>query len=141
MEKTIILVYGTLRKGESNHAYLQSSKYLGIGKIEGELWGKYDWFPYLTLGNGTVKGEIYEINELTFRAIDGLEGYPYHYNRKEVPVKIQGQEETIKAWVYFVDDQGEQSSKIESGDWLNRGYNPTQQDKPKEEENDESNRN
>jgi gamma-glutamylcyclotransferase (GGCT)/AIG2-like uncharacterized protein YtfP len=71
-----VFVYGTLRKGESNHHYLQ-----GGVLIEDGVWAKgytmYDLIAYpcaIPTQEGQIKGEIWQIDENCLAEIDKLEG-------------------------------------------------------------------
>ncbi|GAB4200390.1 MAG: gamma-glutamylcyclotransferase [Thermoflexibacter sp.] len=71
-----VFVYGTLRKGESNHHYLKEGLL-----IEDEVWAKgytmYDLVAYpfaVPTAVGQIKGEIWQIDERCLAKIDKLEG-------------------------------------------------------------------
>jgi len=66
-----------------------------------------------------VQVEVYEVDDNTFRHLDGLEGYPRFYNRKEVDINLEDGTMT-KAWIYFVEDYTRYSKYpvVESGDWV-----------------------
>ena len=104
-----VAVYGTLRKGFGNNRLLESSKFVGEGKIDNN-WSlfvpvvddKMVSFPYAveeTSDEGFVC-EVYEIDDKTLKSLDYLEGYPSFYDRKEVEVELNG--EKVTASMYFV---------------------------------------
>ena len=79
-----VFVYGTLKRGYGANHFLGTSNYLGKAVVKGfQLYNPYP-FPYAIEEEGMIIGELYEINERTLWTLDGLEGYPYHYNRKLV---------------------------------------------------------
>ena len=59
-----------------------------------------------------VKGELYFVDETTFEILDSLEGHPRWYERKLIPVIVEGKEYT--AWTYFNKPAGK---LIKSGDY------------------------
>lgn len=85
------------------------------GYIEGLL---YDLGPYpgLKPGQMPVTVELYKVDNL--ERIDMLEGYPYLYDRKLVPVYIKPDltGKFCTAWTYYFNDDLT-SDIIESGDW------------------------
>ena len=79
-----LFVYGTLKKGGSNHGFLTetNSKFLCNYEMKGfDLIDLGYGFPYMMTGNGSVLGEVYEINQKALDSIDRLEGHPFHYKR------------------------------------------------------------
>lgn len=76
--RKLIAVYGTLKKGFSNHRVMGESKLLGKIRTE-PIFTMYSLggFPALTKdGNTKVSAEVYEVNcENTLNRIYRLEGY------------------------------------------------------------------
>lgn len=73
-----LFVYGSLRKGMYNYVrYLEgNSTFLGYGYVQGELYTLQGVsYPALLAGDGSVLGEIYEVDDEVEKAIDELEGY------------------------------------------------------------------
>jgi gamma-glutamylcyclotransferase (GGCT)/AIG2-like uncharacterized protein YtfP len=61
-------------KGMVNHAFLKDSKFVGEAEVNGfdmYLLGNY---PGVINGSGRVKGEIYEVSNVTLGEINELEG-------------------------------------------------------------------
>jgi len=92
-----LFVYGTL-KG--------SVQYLTGKFLETATLKQHDMyrsgvgeFPFITPGDGEIKGEVYEI--ISLGIFDRIEGYPELYDRKEVTVYG---DKKHKAWVYYVGD-------------------------------------
>ena len=95
--RTKIFVYGTLMKGMVNHAFLKDSKFVGKAEVSGfdmYLLGNY---PGVINGSGRVKGEIYEISDITLKDINELEGEGYLYVKTKVKT-IEGDE--VLLYVY-----------------------------------------
>jgi gamma-glutamylcyclotransferase (GGCT)/AIG2-like uncharacterized protein YtfP len=71
-------VYGTLRRGQSNHQVIVHwVKSVQPASIKGELYHLPYGYPAVTQGNGTVHGELMEFESpsMALAAMDELEGY------------------------------------------------------------------
>ncbi len=78
-----VFVYGTLLKGQENHErFLWNSEYLGKASVAGLDMYDIGSFPGIVPGDGTVKGELYEVSKATLRKLDYLEGEGSLYIRK-----------------------------------------------------------
>lgn len=101
MKHHLVFVYGTLMKGYGNHRLMKNATFLGYAETLEKYQLTYTSYPMLTEEPLVqVKGELYEVTEKDLLGpIDELEGYPYHYDRKEIEVKIN--EKTARAWVYI----------------------------------------
>jgi len=133
INKNIIFVYGTLRKGQLNHFYLRNAHYIGKGKtVE-----KYGFFitqtgiPFATCGSEypvSIVGEVYAVDDITLREIDHLEGHPFLYLREKVEIILETGEPTL-AWMYFFLNNGFITLKqpIQSGDFLRVSRSPEAQ--------------
>ena len=119
---TLVFVYGSLKKEYHNHLLLEKSKYLGQYSTNPEF-SMYDLgdFPAITLmGNTKIYGEVYLVDEETFKRLDKLEGYPRFYNRKVIDVYPVDGSESTKAWVYFINPEDinlEEDYRIDTGIW------------------------
>ncbi|HAS6311208.1 TPA: gamma-glutamylcyclotransferase [Vibrio vulnificus] len=111
----LVFVYGTLRKGESNHHYLQHSEFLG-GCQSGQEYRLYDLgdYPAVGEGNRAVSGEVYLIDDATLQVLDKLEDVPVEYRRETIATPF-GQ-----AWIYLYQDSSKLVEEIASGDWCQR---------------------
>jgi len=108
-------VYGSLRKGFSNHYLLQESRLLHTMRVPGFTMYDLGAFPAVTEGKGSITVEVYEITRETFKRLDRLEGYPNFYTRRKIHIKVG-----LKAWIYFVNPDSQFLSHpriVESGDW------------------------
>lgn len=88
-----VFVYGTLMNGQYNHnSYLAGAKLLGKATTEG--YDMYDLgsFPGIVKGNGSVKGELYEMAAEDIVRLDYLEGEGSLYNRACVSVRTEAEE-------------------------------------------------
>ena len=118
-----VFVYGTLRKGEVNHHFLEDAEFCGFYDLEGYEMFNVGAFPFAVPGEGRIKGEVYECDPATLATLDLLEGYydPYNrvnlFNRMEVPrfSTREGKPCLIYLWG---GDLSRSDKLIESGDWI-----------------------
>lgn len=112
-----VFVYGTLRKGESNHHLLKGrSMFVSENAVVGNL---VDLGPYPAMleGNGTVFGEVYMVGEQTLADLDKLEGHPTLYARRKVPLKFS-MDKYEEAYAYFfVQEIHGIAKKLPDGIW------------------------
>ena len=85
-----VFVYGTLKREEPNHYILENvkGKFIDRATIKGTM---YDLgaFPGIRLeGDGTIYGEVFEVEGDGIRPLDRLEGHPTFYCRKPVESSI-----------------------------------------------------
>lgn len=107
-----VFVYGTLKKGFSNHYFLEDSKYLGIGKTipKYQMYPCLDYkYPFLIKSepNNNIIGEVYEIDKITLIKLNILEGYPKLYLREEIEVELENKE-IIKTFIYIKNEDNYQ---------------------------------
>ena len=124
-----IFVYGTLMKGESRHPTL-SEYSIGEGRLastDGMLIDLDDYPGMLTGKEGTVYGEVYQIDQMfpTLKTLDTIEGfYGYEstdslFTRTIVQIKTERGQEW--AWTYAYNNHDEENVHvIESGNWKKR---------------------
>ena len=99
-----IAVYGSLREGIGNSRCIEGAQLLSSEVVS---------LPYEMIDMGSFPGlirssevndirmEIYEVNPLTYRRVEQLEGYPSFYNRELIETS------SGPADVYFLDkDRG-----------------------------------
>lgn len=98
-----VFVYGTLRKGECNHNYIQESTFLGdaVSKDAVFFLSGQGAVPCLMEGiaGNKIKGELYSIDDETLDCIDRLEGHPNVYRRFRKVFECDDEEHI--AWVYL----------------------------------------
>lgn len=113
-----VFFYGTLKRG----GYFFESYNLGasairIRKAELEGYALYqDMYPYVEkLEGASVKGELHEYPITHLMTFDAIEGYPYLYDRVELPITLEnGVKE--KAFVYVPADRMEFDGERVEGD-------------------------
>ena len=101
--ETLLFVYGTLRRGFSNHEVYLADAFL-VGKaVTAEKYALFvDDFPYLTRRPkvSRIVGELYRIDRPTLDLIDCLEGHPDDYRREQIWV-VTNLGRHYWAWAYF----------------------------------------
>lgn len=102
-----VFVYGTLKTGFSNNPYyMYSAAFIDDATTVDRfaMIGEDMPFPYL-LGEDEVEGhhvvgELFECNKHTLSRLDGLEGYPVHYDRRTIQVRLSD-DTIVDALVYI----------------------------------------
>lgn len=103
MSKHLIVVYGTLKRGEGNCNYfLGSEKYIK-DVITLPKYRIYDngSFPMMIEDDehGTaINCELWEVSGKALKELDRLEGCPHMYKRKTID--IEGMSEKIQGYIY-----------------------------------------
>ena len=108
---TLVFVYGTLKRGYSNHRCLGDAQFVGNAATAGNGYILYDMgVPFLYEADhgspltGQVIGEVYDVNDQQLLRCDCLEGHPRAYCREERQfslAKDDGSFVLITAWVYL----------------------------------------
>jgi gamma-glutamylaminecyclotransferase len=98
----IVFVYGTLKEGFGNHGLL-----FRCFKVDNattcEKYGMYETgIPYVIKQESktSIKGEVYLVDNETFKSLDSLEGHPVCYYREKIQVLLDNGRKTT-AWIYF----------------------------------------
>lgn len=113
-----VFVYGSLRKGESNHRLLAvpgARLIMAKARTEpGYELRELGAFPGMVRGGaGEVIGEVYEVDEATLAALDRLEGHPGFYTRSPVAL-----EDGTAVEAYLLSPEQVSGRRlILSGDW------------------------
>ncbi|CAN5888661.1 gamma-glutamylcyclotransferase [soil metagenome] len=131
MNKHLVFVYGTLRRGGARAMSIRfpSSKFIGDAKVSGSLYdlGAY---PGLLLNdsNPSVMGEVYEIDDEILSKLDDLEASSYYW-RKQVEISVGIQRRAC--WIYEPNPEFySPRTLITSGDWIE--YAKTKTDWPED---------
>lgn len=106
LDKTLIAVYGTLKKDYSNyHHYLSGSKYVGPGETLERYPLLIEGLPYLLNKPGVgeyVSVDLFLVDKKTLIEIDTMEGHPDWYYREKISIDtVDGT--ILTASVYFND--------------------------------------
>jgi gamma-glutamylcyclotransferase (GGCT)/AIG2-like uncharacterized protein YtfP len=129
-EATRVFVYGTLRRGGSNAHRMAGAKFLGSGAVRGRLY-RVSWYPGVVLdaaGDGSVRGDLWEIPAEILPALDAFEGVPpgetegAEYRRVRVIVEASASEGPAReAWMWEWIGGVEGLEEMPGGDWLDAG--------------------
>lgn len=119
----LLFVYGTLKQGFHNHHCLGPNATLvsdnaAILRFKMRSLGGFPAIYETGEVKDSIKGELYEVDDIGFKQCDRLEGYPSFYNRKLVDVSniVDNTMNIDKAWVYYMDrDPG--GPLVENGVW------------------------
>lgn len=135
MNEHAVFVYGTLRRGGSNHFRMNGADFVGMGVIRGSIH-MIDWNPQLTYpalvldGKGQVKGEMYLVGDKQLTALDEFEGIGIdtwrddEYRRVKTAVALEsGTGES--AWVWEWNSTVQNAIRLEGGDWLAHEPDPS----------------
>lgn len=117
----IVLTYGSLRKGFHNHGLLGMSKFLGMTDVPGKMYSLGS-FPGVRLDEpGSVKCEVYEVDDLTLKRLDKLEGYRDKMSRTNfydrLPVRFSLDGESRIGEIYQINEHYTDREVVPSGDW------------------------
>ncbi len=131
MNKHLVFVYGTLRRGGAGAMSLRfpDSKFIAEAQVSGSL---YDLGAYpgllLNESNSLVTGEVYEVDNELLKELDAFEASS-DYRRKQVEISLGTQRRIC--WVYAPDPASYSlSTLITSGDWVE--YARTKTDWPED---------
>jgi len=107
-EKSLVFVYGTLKRDFGNHHLLNGSKFIGKALTKEKYALYVSGIPFVIENEpvSQIAGEVYKVDEKTLVRLDRLEGHPGWYCRKIVDVSVDGRdgdaaERKMKAWIYF----------------------------------------
>ena len=112
----VLFVYGTLMRGQSNHALVASAARIERATVRGLLFGLPAGYPALIEGEGIVYGELCFFDDLAaiLPDIDEYEGSLYRRIRCEATTEGGDRH---SAWCYVTDRAPEGAWPIPSGRW------------------------
>lgn len=120
----LVFVYGTLRRGGSNHFRMAGAEFITAGTIAGRMY-RINWYPGLVLdeAGGEIHGEVYAASPERLAALDLFEGISAdemdgsEYRR--VQTTVVGQDSRLlNAWVWEWLGMVDESQRLTDGDWL-----------------------
>ncbi|MCM3901441.1 MAG: gamma-glutamylcyclotransferase [Pyrinomonadaceae bacterium] len=118
MNKHLVFVYGTLRRGGARSMSIRfpDSRFIADAKVSGSL---YDLGAYpgllLNESNSSVIGEVYEVDDEILNELDDFEASS-NYLRKQVEISLGNQRRMC--WVYEPNPEFySPRTLITSGDW------------------------
>lgn len=119
----LVFVYGTLRRGASNHFRMQGAEFVRSGTVRGRMY-RFGWYPGLVVDaqGDELVGEIYAVGAEQLAALDLFEGVSAgetagsEYRR--IRVTVAGGEPPLEAWIWEWLGPVNESDRIVGGDWL-----------------------
>lgn len=128
MNRNAVFVYGTLRRGASNHFRMNGAEWIGAGSISGKIYEvslnpEFLYPALVTKELGEVIGDLFMVSDEKLAELDVFEGIsddpsePDEYRRIQVSVKLDSGEETL-AYAWEWNRPLENERLLESGDWL-----------------------
>lgn len=119
-----VFVYGTLRKGGSNHFRMAGAEFVTAGTIRGRMY-RIDWYPGLVLDDSgdEIQGEVYAVDAELLAALDVFEGLSAgeiegsEYRRSRATV-VARDSRILEAWVWEWLGMVDESRRVSGGDWL-----------------------
>lgn len=113
-ESQLVFVYGTLKRQQRNHHWLEGASWQGESEVHGVVMHDLGPFPMAVIGEGTAHGEVYAVAEGGLLRLDALEGYPRLYDRQRLCLS-----DGRLAWVYLGrPHQVRHAPVVASGCWL-----------------------
>lgn len=111
-----VFVYGSLRRGERNHFFLDGQTRLGACQTDA-AYALFDTGPYpaAVAGSSTaLSGEVYAVDAACFAQLDVLEDYPHSYTRAQIATPWG------RAWIYLWIAAVDPAWRRLPGDWCAR---------------------
>ena len=111
-----VFVYGTLRRGGSNHFRMADAELVSTATLSGRLY-RLDWYPGVVLdaAGDEIQGEIYDVRPEQLDELDAFEGMEYRRIRAVVKTPYG---ETFHAWIWEWLMPVDEAQRITGGDWL-----------------------
>lgn len=118
----LLFVYGTLKQGGKYHCYLGEAALVAEhATAKGTLYDSGMGYPAMAVSEeGEIRGEVYDIPEELWPAIDDLEGYTDGgatdlFDKIETTVDAAG--EALNTIVYVAKDPSLLKRKVAEGVW------------------------
>ena len=99
---------------------MEGADLIGVGQLKNF---KYEMFRYANVlpDNGsTVSGCLWQITNEFLSQLDRIEGYPYLYDRKTVPVYVDGQKYVAHVYTMTPGTRDEMTGTYPSNDYIHR---------------------
>jgi gamma-glutamylcyclotransferase (GGCT)/AIG2-like uncharacterized protein YtfP len=111
-----VFVYGTLRRGGSNHFRMDGAEFVAAATVRGRLYG-IDWYPGLVPDDAAeqISGEIYQVSAGLLESLDAFEGPEYRRVRVMAALRDAAPH---AVWVWEWLGPCHENQRILSGDWL-----------------------
>jgi gamma-glutamylcyclotransferase (GGCT)/AIG2-like uncharacterized protein YtfP len=123
----LVFVYGTLRRGASNHWRMEEAEFVTEAWVLGHLY-LIDWYPGMVLDDDgvPVRGEVYRVDTALLAKLDEFEGVggEDEYARVKTEVR-QDTGPGMEAWVWEYRRDVRERKEIGPADWVNPGPRET----------------
>ena len=101
-----VFVYGSLKRGLDNHHLLNTAVFAGKASTAASfrmMDGPYPVLRHSDTDGWRVSGELYEVDDLTLKALDDLEGVDEHlYDRIEIEIVMaDAPQQNVRAFIYI----------------------------------------
>ncbi|MBE95120.1 gamma-glutamylcyclotransferase [Marinobacter sp.] len=116
--KHIVAVYGSLKRGYSNHHLLEKACYIGADTLTSLTL--YDLGPYpgaLAKPSEGVKVEVYAVNDPLLATLDRLEDYDSKARKTSLYLREKVHTCHGQAWVYLYNRPVRNDQRIARGIW------------------------
>ena len=120
----LVFVYGTLRRGGSNHFRMEGAEFVSEATVAGRMY-RIDWYPGLVLDDAgdEIHGEIFAVDAEQLAALDIFEGLAAGETEgsqyRRLPATVMRQDSrTETAWVWDWIGPTDESQRLADGDWL-----------------------
>ncbi|ANU21839.1 gamma-glutamylcyclotransferase family protein [Planococcus donghaensis] len=118
----LLFVYGTLKQGGKYHCYLDEAELVEErATAKGSLYDTGLGYPAMVLSSDCqVEGEIYDIPDVLWPALDYLEDYSGNpetdlYDKKKISVEVNGK--IVETFAYLAKDEQLLKKPIPAGKW------------------------
>jgi len=112
-ECDLLFVYGTLKRGLTNHHHLGGARFVAEAWMDGVALHDLGPFPMAVAGDGHAVGELYRVDGDQLARLDRFEGVPRLYERRLRPLSDGRQ-----AWIYLGRPrQVRHSPRLAGGRW------------------------
>ncbi len=123
-EPEIVFVYGTLRRGGSDHFRMAAATFVSEATVSGRLY-RVHWYPGLVLDEAgdEIHGDVYQVDQSTLAILDVFEGLSAgsgegtEYRRLKVEVVLQDSQ-VVEAWVWEWIGSTDEIKRLADGNWL-----------------------
>ncbi|MBT2570975.1 gamma-glutamylcyclotransferase family protein [Planococcus sp. ISL-110] len=118
----LLFAYGTLKRGGKYHCYLEEAELVEEqATAKGTLYDTGMGYPaMIPAASGQVNGEIYEIPDVLWPALDFLEDYsgnPEIDLYDKVTIKVEAGSKHLETIVYIAKDEKVLKEQIPTGKW------------------------
>lgn len=118
----LLFAYGTLKQGGKYHCYLEEAELVEEqATAKGILYDTGMGYPAMVLSDaGRIEGEVYDIPEVLWPALDYLEDYsgnPETDLYDKVMIEVTSGNRSLETIVYIAKDEKLLKEQIQTGKW------------------------